>query len=292
MRTTERLAPSHDQRRAFTLVELSIVLTIIGLITGGILAGQSMVRNAKMRSVTTDAAMYKNAIASFKEKFNFLPGDMPNAVTVWGAVAGASTNGMDGTCRAYLTVPPADGTCNGDGNGFIGASISDGYQYETYRAWQQLALAGMIKGKYYGHSASPSASWHNYNNLPDLNVPGTRLSKTGGWSIRGFPDDYAGAGDWFATSTGNYLMIGAVQTYPDIFGPQGGGEPVMKAEEAFQIDSKLDDGMPGTGNIMAFKASGVISPNCTVDATATTAYKVAGTSIACNLIFRIDSNPG
>ena len=71
-------------------------------------------------------------------------------------------------------------------------------------------------------------------------------------------------------------MIGAVQTYPDIFGPARWRRACNESGRAFQIDSKLDDGMPGTGNIMAFKASGVISPNCTVDATATTAYKVAG----------------
>ena len=38
------------RRHAFSLVELSIVLVILGLLTGGILTGQSLIRAAELRS--------------------------------------------------------------------------------------------------------------------------------------------------------------------------------------------------------------------------------------------------
>ena len=40
-------------KQGFSLVELSIVLVILGLLTGGILAGQNLIRAAELRAVTT-----------------------------------------------------------------------------------------------------------------------------------------------------------------------------------------------------------------------------------------------
>lgn len=42
------------QRAAFTLVELSIVLVILGLLVGGVLSGQSLIRASELRSVATE----------------------------------------------------------------------------------------------------------------------------------------------------------------------------------------------------------------------------------------------
>ena len=48
-------------RQGFSLVELSIVLVILGLLTGGILAGQSLIRAAELRAVTTEYQRYTAA---------------------------------------------------------------------------------------------------------------------------------------------------------------------------------------------------------------------------------------
>ena len=42
------------RQRAFTLIELSIVLVIIGLIVGGVLVGQNLIHAAQLRSVISD----------------------------------------------------------------------------------------------------------------------------------------------------------------------------------------------------------------------------------------------
>src|SRR5690348_1121410 len=90
-------------QRGFSLLELSIVLVIIGLITGGITAGRTIVRAAELRSMITDINKYKSAIYTFREKYNAVPGDMKNAVKYWGAAAGGTADGVDATCVALTT---------------------------------------------------------------------------------------------------------------------------------------------------------------------------------------------
>ena len=58
----------------FTLVELSIVLVIIGLIVGGILTGKDLIRAAELRSVQSDKEKIVTAINTFELKYNCLPG--------------------------------------------------------------------------------------------------------------------------------------------------------------------------------------------------------------------------
>jgi len=42
------------QQQGFTLVEIAIVLVIIGLLLGGILKGQEMITQAKIKNVVAD----------------------------------------------------------------------------------------------------------------------------------------------------------------------------------------------------------------------------------------------
>jgi len=67
------------KRSAFTLVELSIVLVILGLLVGGTLTGQSLIHAAELRSVVKDYEKYKTAMHVFEDKYFALPGDMTNA---------------------------------------------------------------------------------------------------------------------------------------------------------------------------------------------------------------------
>ena len=50
------------QRSGFTLIELAIVLIILGLLAGGVLYGQNLIRAAELRSITSDYEKFSGAI--------------------------------------------------------------------------------------------------------------------------------------------------------------------------------------------------------------------------------------
>ena len=45
---------NRTKNRGFTLIEIAIVLVIIGLLLGGVLKGQELINNAKVKSYATD----------------------------------------------------------------------------------------------------------------------------------------------------------------------------------------------------------------------------------------------
>lgn len=64
----------------------------------------------------------------------------------------------------------------------------------------------------------------------------------------------------------------------------GNRRPAIRAEEAWAIDTKLDDGRPAFGDLFA-RPSGV-NPGCTTSDTATVSeYNLTNNAIACSLIF-------
>ena len=65
-----------NNNKAFSLIELSIVLIIIGLLIAGIIGGQSLIESAKIRSLINDFRYYEQSLYSFKLIKNRLPGDL------------------------------------------------------------------------------------------------------------------------------------------------------------------------------------------------------------------------
>lgn len=117
----------YQAREGFTLLELSIVLVVVGLVIGGITVGQSLIRSAELNSVIRDVNKYRVAINSFKLKYNSLPGDMDNADSYW----------PPPLCVAHYVVMPEQ--CNGNGNGIMGDYLNEGI-----RSWQHLSLSELI----------------------------------------------------------------------------------------------------------------------------------------------------
>jgi prepilin-type N-terminal cleavage/methylation domain-containing protein len=59
----------------FTLVELSIVIVIIGLLIGGVLVGQNLIESAKLNAQVKQFQQYDIATRNFIQKYNQWPGD-------------------------------------------------------------------------------------------------------------------------------------------------------------------------------------------------------------------------
>src|SRR5216110_3012034 len=77
----------------FTLVEIAIVLVIIGLLLGGVLKGQEMITQAKIKNIVNDFNGITVAVTSYQDRYRAIPGDDLNATTRWTVQNPASGNG-------------------------------------------------------------------------------------------------------------------------------------------------------------------------------------------------------
>lgn len=261
-------------QRAFSLVELSIVLVILGLLTGGILAGQSLIRASELRAISTEYGQWVTATLSFRDKYFALPGDMANAGKVWGM---ANTAGTNGECAAPASnTGTGTQTCNGDGDGQVGDSA-----YEMFRYWQHLANAGLVEGSFTGIAGLGGVA----NAVLRQNVPASKLSNSG-WSVF-YSGNYTTSGQsWVQGIYDNYLIVGTSD--PIIYTLR----PAFKPEEVWNIDTKMDDGMAGTGKIVPYPyASGSTSSCSTITAAASNgdtsgAYALTSNRVLCSIAFR------
>jgi len=64
-----------NTQSGFTLVEVAIVLVIIGLLVGGILKGQEMIKNAKVKNFTKQADELRAAVNTYRDRYRIFPGD-------------------------------------------------------------------------------------------------------------------------------------------------------------------------------------------------------------------------
>lgn len=128
----ESLPGRHEfARQAFTLIELSIVLVVIGLIVGGILAGQDLVKAARIHSQANQLKDLQKAVTTFRLKYNCKPGDC-NAGTKFGL------GGLN--CVPSSSVI----SCDGNNDGLLQSSISGGWPCETFKFFTHLKAAGLF----------------------------------------------------------------------------------------------------------------------------------------------------
>lgn len=216
----------------FSLVELSIVLVILGLLVGGVLSGQSLIRAAELRSVSTEYARYVTAVQSFRDKYFAAPGDMNNATRFWGrmnANADCVTNSAAGVV--------ASGACDGNGSGAIDFAAA-GQAAEFAQFWRHLANAGLIEGTYSGLTGAGSAK----HCVVGTDCPRGKMSNSG-WGLENAPN-YGGDAFSFALDYTHTLIFGGSNP---AYVPNSG---ILSPEEAWNIDTKLDDGRPAMGKVI------------------------------------------
>ncbi len=217
------------KKSGFSLLELSIVLVIIGLIAGGIVAGSSMIRAAELRAVITEQSKFATSVHTFRDKYLGIPGDLKNAGAFWGYPGGNAAN-----CPA--TAGTGTETCDGDGNNILNSGGASEYG-EWFTFWQHLANAELLEGAYTGISGSGGGG-----HAIDDNVPHSKLSGSN-WFAYNWNQSFTGNLSVFdGTYTKNSIQFSGLGT--------GTGSPsnhMLNPEESWNIDKKMDDGKPATG---------------------------------------------
>jgi prepilin-type N-terminal cleavage/methylation domain-containing protein len=121
--------------KGFTLVELSIVLVIIGLIVGGVVGGQALIKSARSQTLVRELTTIQTGWNTFGLQYDAIPGDITEATDYWG-----------------------NSTSNGDGNNTINAT-------EAILVWQHLSLSRIIPETYSGNSLT--TNWTLNENIPE-----------------------------------------------------------------------------------------------------------------------------
>ncbi len=254
--------------RAFSLVELSIVLVILGLLTGGILAGQSLIRAAELRSISTEYQRHVTAVQTFRDKYMAIPGDMDSATRFWNRQVNQTW--CAGHSGATVAAP---GTCNGNAKGSLDSAGAASQSGEIFQFWKQLALAGLIEGSYTGLAGSLDAS----HAVIGENIPAARLSNSG-WYSYYYGPAHIGSATVLAGYYGNLLFVGRSSTNS---WPSG---RILTPEEQWGIDVKMDDGKPARGKLVTFWWDDCGTGGSETDYNAD--YDLLNKTVQCTPVFR------
>jgi len=251
MQRQNKEIPQHG----FTLIELSIVLVIIGLIVGSILVGQDLIRTAEIRATISQIEKYNSAVNTFRGKYNGIPGDLTSdSASAFGLTPRAGTQGR------------------GDGNGLIeginGSAINSVFTQEGGMLWNDLSTANLLDGNYTQNAANLDAATVPAA-VAAVDVPAV------------FPPARLGRGNYVtAGSTGsiNYWLIagiGSVTAATGAYTLTTNLSPI----ELYNMDVKLDDGLPLTGVVRAVAQAGSGSTSPLTDAPSSAVGSVSGSCV-------------
>lgn len=264
-------------RAGFTLIEMSIVLVLLGLLAGGVLAGQTLLKSYRLKGVLEEKEQYVAAVNLFSQKYNAFPGDFAGAAQLW-----ELNSGCGGASALEIA------SCDGDNDGYIDAN-------EFSYVWNHLGQAGLADQTYAISFPADTSLLSNYllanGTMPESPIRGA------GWVIRyvGLVGDMQNIG-YFQGAYGHSLHL----MRPDSDDVVAAITPV----DAQAMDDKMDDGLPARGVFVVLQGSGLgaswelSNPDCTVKANGTTptddtdldaTYDAIGTdgnAIACTPIFR------
>ncbi len=230
----------------FSLLELAISLVVLGLIVGAILFGQSLVHTSALQQAATEVQEYQAKILQFEQRFLSLPGDMPDASNYFGGV---------------------------NGNGDRRIAHANGADAEEFIGWQHLQLAGYLDQQFSGGLVSLA---HSLGSAAGSTVPPSQLS--GGYRLFFYND--AGPNMFY---TGLAITNEHLLAFANLNSVGYLEAPVLNGDDALALESKLDDGTPDGGNILASQGSDAAN-SCFIGSSYT-----AGSSIACVMYFRMPS---
>lgn len=252
----------HIRIHGFTLIEMSIVLVVIGLLVGGVLVGIDLVRAAEVRAQISQIEKYNQAANTFRGKYGYLPGDLLySAASQFGFTVGPNCTGEQG---------------GRDGNGLLDGLSGSFTLYqdegETALFWQDLTSSALATPLIEGQFPNSGAA------LPVCGWGGNAVVLSGTGVGAYFPPAKIGRNNYiyvYETNGANWFGVSAI-TAINVSGvmTSTANIPVI---QAYDIDKKIDDGFPTTGRVVAVDLNG--SPSTPNNAPHTTTS--GGTSLSC-----------
>lgn len=219
----------------FTMVELAIVIIVVGVLLGIILQGVELVNMSRVKATASQVKNIQSAVEGFWDKYNALPGDLPNPGNFLPncgappcnqpgdnvAVAISATVG-----RVGLNNTPANDPTGREGEAFF-AQLRAGDFYTNVNP-----ALGAVWGGFY----------------PETPIPNNGIT-AGSFMVAG--TEAASFGPTIVDSTnlplGLYLVVQG--------GTPAAGTANISGQYVAPIDRALDDGTPDRG-IMRGKTGG------------------------------------
>ena len=137
------------RQSGFTLVEIAIVLVIIGLLLGGVLKGQELIENARIKSIVNDMKAVQAAYNGYLDRYKAIPGDellATMAARGWGASAAAG----GGNGNGVLLIP-------------VGNTLNNGGEQRPF--WRALRASGLLAGDPIGAAGAAGLPRHGAGGL-------------------------------------------------------------------------------------------------------------------------------
>jgi prepilin-type N-terminal cleavage/methylation domain-containing protein len=211
-------------KAGFTLIELSIVLVILGLLAAGILVGSNLIEAAQIRSTITQVEKINTAILTFKVKYNGIPGDL-----------------LSTEAQAYGMEVRSGAVGHGNGDEILqycdGLAESTQYQFgcEAALLWRDLTFAQLIEGNFNTATDAPIifAAGEESLYFPQAKLPGNYIVAA-----------YSLSGD---VQRSHIFAI----TSPALSAGSYANKNRLTPFQAYSIDSKTDDGISNTGRVRA-----------------------------------------
>lgn len=208
------MGASISNTRGFTLVEISIVMIIIGLLIGGTFGGMKLIENMQVNKTVQDLKAIESAALTFKDTYGRLPGDIPNT-----------------TARLpNCTVAPCATGGNGDRR-LSGTTFDDAITStdERFTFWSHLQAADLVAMQ--------------TKNTTDMSFgEGQPETPIGG----GFRNLMRFSGAWCSalTTISNHVVMLTMEATLD---PDSGSHQWYSCRSLQSIDAKMDDGTPVNG---------------------------------------------